>query len=475
MLALVRKTAVAFVAGLTLPATTGGAFAHGTERGLVMLLPTGHYMVGSALAVAMSFAVLTCLPDGWFQRISGARLRLFSIPQLTPFWPSMVSFAVMAVLLAAGFAGTGDPLANPLPLFVWTVWWVGLTSLQFFTGNLWTHLNPWSGPCTLVQRVLGRREPLLRLPEGLGYLPAIIVFALFAWFELIYSAPEDPGRLARVVLAYWVLGFAGVLVFGERDWFERAEPFAIFFRLVGACSPLQRHQKEDGRTCLKLRFPGSGVIDLPVLPISGILFVLLTLSTVSFDGFARTFLWLGTVGVNPLEFPGRSALVELNTLGLFTMFAMLATVFLGCVAAGCALIRRGDTILQAAGRLIYSIVPISLVFHMAHYLTAFMVNGQYAALVLNDPFGTGANLLGLDGVHVTTSFLTNIHSVSALWTLQTALIVCGHVVGIVAAHLIARRLFDGARQIALSQVFLAALMVFYTAFGLWLLSTPSIG
>jgi hypothetical protein len=42
------------------------------------------------------------------------------------------------------------------------------------------------------------------------------------------------------------------------------------------------------------------------------------------------------------------------------------------------------------------------------------------------------------------------------------------------AHLIALRLFDSPRKAVISQIPLAALMVFYTGFGLWLLSTPRI-
>ena len=59
-----------------------------------------------------------------------------------------------------------------------------------------------------------------------------------------------------------------------------------------------------------------------------------------------------------------------------------------------------------------------------------------------------------------------------IWNAQTATIVLGHVVGIVLAHALALRHSGDGRAAALSQVPLAVLMVFYTLFGLWLLSTP---
>ena len=60
----------------------------------------------------------------------------------------------------------------------------------------------------------------------------------FAWFELVYPAPDDPERLAFAVGGYWLFAFAGMLLFGEEAWTERAEPFSIFFRLVAGLSPL---------------------------------------------------------------------------------------------------------------------------------------------------------------------------------------------------------------------------------------------
>ena len=67
----------------------------------------------------------------------------------------------------AGFVGSRDPLANPLPLFVWTVWWIGFTYLHAAFGNLWAHVNPWTGLyrlLTAVGRLRRRREhPPLRV------------------------------------------------------------------------------------------------------------------------------------------------------------------------------------------------------------------------------------------------------------------------------------------------------------------------
>jgi hypothetical protein len=72
------------------------------------------------------------------------------------------------------------------------------------------------------------------------------------------------------------------------------------------------------------------------------------------------------------------------------------------------------------------------------------------------------------------SFMNTFEGVALIWNSQTAAIALGHIVGIVMAHVLALRMFADAKTATRSQIFLASLMVFYTAFGLWLLSTPRI-
>ena len=54
---------------------------------------------------------------------------------------------VVAALVAAGYWGNRDPLSNPLPLMLWTIWWVAFTFLHAIFGNLWPSAIPGS-PCT---------------------------------------------------------------------------------------------------------------------------------------------------------------------------------------------------------------------------------------------------------------------------------------------------------------------------------------
>jgi hypothetical protein len=217
------------------------ALAHAGERFFMPLLPTGYYLIGGATAVAASFLLLVFVPPLSVDRLAKARLRLGSIAAVTPVPASLASFLLLAVLVLAGLYGSRDPLANPLPTMVWTIWWVGVTLLHALFGNLWTYINPWTGPYRLIDRGLGgrlSRSPPLGYPDWLGYWPAIAFFFAFAWFELVDPAPDDPERLAYAVAGYWVATLAGMVLFGEATWRDRAEPFSIFYRLIGGLSPL---------------------------------------------------------------------------------------------------------------------------------------------------------------------------------------------------------------------------------------------
>jgi hypothetical protein len=464
-----RATATSALPALLLPSS---ALAHGTEGSIVLLLPTGYYLAGAALAVAASFLLLAVLPTRLVDAAADIRFRLFTVRDIPRAATSLLGLLFLATLVLAGFLGSRDPVANPLPTMFWTIWWVCFTVIQALTGPLWPHLNPWTGILALLGQT--KRDPLARLPAGIGYSIAILQFAVFAWLELIDLAPSDPDRLATAITVYFLFNLFGAMIYGERDWMARAEPFSIFFAFIGRLSPIARTEFAPDRTQFSLVWPGRNLTGSDALPLSGILFLLLTLSTVSFDGLSRTFGWLGAIGINPLEFPGRSAVVWSGTLGMIGTFVALSGAFLLCVALGATMAGQGSLWREAAGRLVYSIVPIALAFQSAHYLTNLLVDGQNAAIAISDPFALGWNLFGTAGWHTTTSFLNTLTGVTLIFNTETAIIAVGHVVGIAMAHLIALRLFESPRRAVISQVPLAGLMVFYTGFGLWLLSTPRI-
>jgi hypothetical protein len=240
----------------------------------------------------------------------------------------------------------------------------------------------------------------------------------------------------------------------------------------GAAQPLSPVSRQAR---LWLRFPGGKLDDAGPLPPSGVAFLLLALATVSFDGLMRTFFWLGLIGVNPLEFPGRSAVVLPNSIGLLVMFAALAAIFAIAVWLGATLAHLSQPVTEIAGLLVWSIVPIALAYHFSHYLGALVVNGQYALAAISDPFSNGWNLFGTAGYHIAAGATAGYEAAWIIWNLQSAAIIGGHLLAVILAHALAFRIAGNARTAAISQVPLAILMVGYTVFGLWLLSSPTGG
>ena len=452
------------------------AFAHASDRGHVLLLPTGYYVVGGAVAVAVSFLALIVVRPGLLERISRVRLNLGKIGETGRLPASLLSFMVLAVLVAAGFLGSRDPLSNPLPLVVWTLIWVGLTLVQGLFGNLWAWINPWYGPWRAVSALFGRshRQAPFSMPQWLGLWPAVLLFFCFAWFELIYPAPDDPARLALAVGLYWLVSLGLMLAFGYQEWSRRGEFLSVFFGMVSRFGIVEK-QPAEGIGQVRLCLPGAKLADTPSLPLSGTAFLLLALSSVSFDGLSKTFFWLGANGINPLEYPGRSALTGINSFGLVLMFAGLSTAFFLCVFAGERLAESRHRFSIAAGVMVWSIVPIALAYHFSHYLTALVVNGQYAVVALSDPFSLGWDLFGTAYMQVGAGVTMGSSAVWVIWNSQAAVIIGGHVLAVLVAHRLAHRLHESPRAAALSQFPLTMLMIAYTVFGLWLLSTPAAG
>lgn len=460
------------------------AEAHTGERAFILLLPTHLYIVGGALVVTLSFAVMALIPAAGLRRIERVRWRLGEAPRWGGIAPSLVSLATAVCLVIAGHAGSRDPLANPLPLTVWALWWVGFTFLHAALGNLWARLNPWTGLYRLLTALTAlrgvRERPPLAWPPWLGHWPAVFLFLAFTWFELVDPAPQDPARLANAAALYLGATFAGMLLFGERTWLRHAEAFSVFFRMVAWLSPLGRERERssgDGRgaRAFSITLPGLRLLEVGVLPLSAVVFVLLALASVSFDGLSRTFWWLGLIGENPLEYPGRTVLMTANSLGLIGVFSALAAAYAAAVMLGRVLAGPSCGARESLGRFVVSIVPIAFGYHFAHYLPAFLVDAQYALKALSDPFALGWDLLGTGDLHVTVSFLANFESVEVIWNLQAAGIVAAHVIAVAIAHFLALR--DGAdlREAVLGQIPITVLMVGYTLFGLWLLATPTAG
>ena len=123
--------------------------------------------------------------------------------------------------------------------------------------------------------------------------------------------------------------------------------------------------------------------------------------------------------------------------------------------------------LELCKTFLYSLIPIALAYHVAHYLTLLLIQGQTILPLMSDPFGWGWDLFGTAdyGIYplVTTRFE---------WFLSIAAIVLGHVIAVYLAHVAALRRFATHAGAMRSQYPMLMLMLTYTATSLWIVAQP---
>ena len=440
---------------------TGPAFAHAADQGYVLLLPTTAYITGGTLTVAVTILLLVCLRPEQFEAVLRP-VTLVSGQSKGEWhhWGQIASSLCLALLILIGMRGPTDPQANLMPLVLWTIWWMLLFMVQALILDVWRLVNPWPS----LHRLLGPDyKATLTLPVQISIWPAVVLMAAFQGFVLADAAPNDPGRLARFALGYWVFTLVGMTLFGRVPWLRQVECFSVLFALIGTI----RFARGTAFGLLGWQIFHKNRFDL-----SHAAFVLVILAAGSFDGLYETFWWLAKMGVNPLEYPGRTAMIWPTTLGLYGSILLLTCVFSLAVFLGTVLVRETVSFKAAFIHFSITLLPIAIGYHFAHYFVTFLVQIQVVIATLADPFALGWNLFGLDSRRVMVGFLTVPDNVRAIWLTQAGVVVLSHMLAVFLSHRTAEILCRSRRDILLLQLGLSVLMIFYTIFGLWLLASP---
>jgi hypothetical protein len=289
-----------------------------------------------------------------------------------------------------------------------------------------------------------------------------------------------------------------MVLFGRAVWLRRGDPFATAFGLLARFAPTEVRVTNparcqscaagcgDGRVCVdcgecfdraapaerewNLRPYGAGLLRTGDVSPSMLVLVLLLLSTVTFDGFTATPAWarLESALYAVLAPLGPARLAVIGTLGLVSF--PLAFVLVYCLFATWMARAAGDELpLGRVARLfVLSLIPIAIAYHLAHYLTYLLIQGQLVIRLASDPFGYGWNLFG------TARYRPDIGLVGARFAWYTAVtaIVLGHVLAVYVAHVVALREYATRRAALRSQVPMLILMVGYTMVSLWIIAQP---
>jgi hypothetical protein len=500
------------VMGLAVLCSAGAARAHGLGNRYDLPVPLDLYLYGAAATVAVSFLVIALFtrssrPLDRYPRVNLLDYKLGQIlahPTLGLVLRLVgVFFFVMVVM--TGLFGEQRPTRNFAPTFVWVIWWVGFAYVSALVGNLWTLVNPWRTTFAwleaLHRRLLPGSELSLRLPypKALGVWPSAVLFLGFTWAELVFSGASMPANVAAMVLVYSVITWTGMLLFGRECWLRHGEGFSLAFGVLARFAPTEikvtrtqvckhcelecldrqgecincyecyrRTDKNDREWALR-PYGVALLRDESVSP-SMMAFVLLMLSTIMFDGFMVTSFWteLATQLYSVLPDLGGNRLALIRTLGLVFFWFLFLIIYGGVCRLMSAASGGRISTWESAVSFTFTLVPIAIAYHLAHYLTYLLVKGQFIIPLLSDPFGYGWNLLG------TRDSLIDVAIVGSrfAWYTDVVAIIAGHIVAVYLAHAKAVRTLPDRHAAMRSQYPMTVLMILYTVCGLWILAQP---
>ena len=449
------------------------ALAHGFGQTYDLPLPLWLYLWGAGAAVLICFVPISLLAGGArgdepyrysrFDLLGISPLRVVLTARVFLLGLQFMSVSLFVLVIVGGFVGRQGESYNFAPTFVWILWWVGFSFFTAFVGNVWPLVNPWKILFAWAEGLAGRLGFRLEMgepyPAAWGVWPAVALFGAFVWIELVFFGAALPLSISFLVLAYSVLTWSGMAVFGKEAWLRGGEAFSVYFDTLGRFAPTEARVKTERpcRDCdacepakdgcvncyecfararpedreLNLRPLAVGLARPERPPAGGTVFVILMLAGVAYDGLLATPLWLEIVRLTPLT----------QTTGLFLMPPFFLAVYLGFVKLSQVAGGGGVPLRRLAPAYVYTLVPIAIAYQVAHYYTYLLIQGQAIISHASDPFGWGWNLFG------TADYETRVGVVDAafVWYSQVALIVGGHVAAVYLAHLVSLRLFKSPK------------------------------
>ncbi|HEY6145426.1 MAG TPA: fenitrothion hydrolase [Solirubrobacterales bacterium] len=386
-----------------------------------------------------------------------------------------VGVFLLGVAVYAGLKGTEAPDRNFALTFLFVTCWLGFPFFSAVFGDLFRPFNPWRAVGRVVgggfQAIAGQRPAHLAYPERLGRWPAAIGLMAVVWLEVVYGSGGvilDPETAAVAALIYSVYTLAMMAVFGVEEWCEKGEVFSVYFGMFGR---LGIFGSRDGR--LRRRRPFSAATTWAAIPGSAAV-VIASIATTSFDGgqegafkdaLESVFNWFKDGGMDPT-----AALRLTDTIFMALCFAGVGLIYLLGVR-GMRTVPGAPSFAKLRVGFAHTLIPIALAYLVAHYFSLFFFQEQAQfGYLLSDPLGNGhTDLFGTAAWGVDYRAL----SANAIWYVQVAALVAGHVIGLMLAHDRALVYWPDYRKATASQYWMLAVMVAFTCFGLYLLSVAN--
>jgi hypothetical protein len=465
-----RAVALPLLGALAVSALApAGADAHGLAGSPTPGVPNWLFAWGAAVVLLASFLALGAL---WQQpRLQGVRER--ELVRLSGWLDPLcgaVGVAAFVVVVGAGLVGAQDTIDNILPTVVFVYVWVVVPLLSALLGDVFAAFNPWRAIARAAgwaTRGVDSLAQPIAYPRWLGRWPAAIGIVAFGWVELVSTSRQDPSALAIMALAYAATQLVAMSVFGREQWERHGDPLGVYFGLFARLAPLRW---AGGRVFVRRPLAGVTALDVG----SGTMaLVLAAIGVTTFDGLSAGPMWTDLAptlqrGVQDLGLGAGRALEVAGTLGLLACIGVVAAFY----ALGVHGIRSVDpqrSSRELAQAFVHTLVPIALAYVAAHYLSLVVFQGQGLIYLASDPLGRGWDLFGTSSFAIDYTLLP----ASAIWYLQVAALLAGHVCGLVLAHDRALAIFPDARSAVRSQYWMLVIMIGFTTLGMWLISAAN--
>jgi hypothetical protein len=456
------------------------AQAHALVARADLPIPAWLFAWAASIVLIVSFVALSYAwreprleTDSW--RPVSPRLSGVVVNRFTRGFAAVFSVFLLGLVVWSGLNGTEAPDRNFSLTFVFVTFWLGMVGLSVVFGDIYPAFNPWRAIAKTAsagfRMVAGQTAPApLRYPERLGRWPAAVGLVVFVWLELVYGASGltvglNPHAVAVATLVYTALTFLAFVLFGIDEWLERGDPFSGYFKMFSELAPLEVRDGTLGRR-KPLSAAGQGWAQVP----GSVALLAASIGATSFDGAQEgallspinsTFEKIRDAGVNALL----AFRITETIFLLIVVFGVAAVYWLGIQGMKTVDYERSAKELRAL--FAHALIPIALAYLIAHYfsLVVFQEQAQFTYL-LSDPLGTGANLFGTASSGINYTIL----SAAAVWYVQVAALVVGHVTGLTLAHDKAVAIYGDPKLASRSQYWMLSVMVAFTCFGLFLLS-----
>jgi len=426
------------------------AVAHGIGGRADLPVPVEFFVVGAGMVLVVTFVALAALwpKPRWQEAPTGRVIRGGWVGPVRGLLAAL-GLVGLAVVVAGGLFGD-DTRTNAVPVLVWVYFWLVIPFASAVVGDLWRDVNPWRTLAVLANAGNEqRRDVLVRW----GVWPATAAFVAFTWLELVSVDSGEPRTLAVAAIVYSIYLFVAVGYAGREVGIGSADAFSVYNSTMGRIAPLGRNEAGEPVWRGWLR----GLPGIPVRP-GMVVFVIALIGTVTYDGLSRTPWWRDLVGSVAGE----------QWFGTLALLGTVAGVGAGYWLASWAAVRLSGEdvpISDVARSFVHTLVPIALAYAVAHYFTLVIFEGQLLLTAISDPFGKGWDLFGTAD-HTVNFWL----STNAIWYIQVAAIVGGHVAAVVLAHDRALAVFPPSRAVK-TQYAMLVLMAGLTMLGLVLLAS----